>query len=304
MLANLRSGLLQSGHVCVILTTSSSSDSRQEKGHCLKLRHQGHKIRWKAIVKRVLYSHYNRKQINRCLNDVQPELIHYHIGPLLDDAFGHLLNTSLPSVLTLHSVIDQKLFAHSTEKRFIVDLLNRVEEIVCVSAAVEKTLKRFARPGAAVKVIPNGVSVERSVYVNRRKERQVLFAGRLWEIKGLDILIRALADLHDIRLLVAGDGPERERLLHLIEQLHLSNIVLLGDVNRSQLQRFMQESSVLVVPSRSEGLGMVALEAMTCGCPVIAFDVGGLKEIIINGKNGLLVPPENTEALAKAIEMY
>jgi len=303
MVTHLLTGIARRGHICAVLTTESSAGNRHDVVQCFKIRHQGHKHRFKAAVKRVLHTAHNKKQINRVLKDCQPDLIHFHIGPLLDDGFKHLLESSLPCVLTLHSVIQPDFFAHVQEKRFIIDLVNRVGYIVCVSEAVATALNQFTGLKAPLEVIPNGIPVEIPVPRYRRKDRQLLFAGRLWRSKGLDILIRALAALKDIRLLIAGDGPEHDRLLHMAQQLKGSDIELLGNIAPIQLQRLMLESTALVVPSRFEGLGLVALEAMSCGCPVIASDVGGLKEIIVDGQNGLLVPPEDPDSLAKAIQI-
>lgn len=303
MVANLHAGLAQYGYFCAVLTTASSASNSRNIILCFNIRHQGHKKRWKASVKRVLHTAYNKKQIDRVLKDCQPDLIHFHIGPLLDDGFKHLLESSLPCVMTLHSVIQQDFFAHVQEKRFIIDLVNRVGYIVCVSEAVATALNHFTGLKAPLEVIPNGIPIEIPVPKYRRKDRQLLFAGRLWRSKGLDILIRALVVLKDIRLLIAGDGPEHDRLLHMAQQLKGPDIELLGNIEPIQLQRLMLESTALVVPSRFEGLGLVALEAMSCGCPVIASDVGGLKEIIVDGQNGLLVPPEDPDSLAKAIQV-
>ena len=129
------------------------------------------------------------------------------------------------------------------------------------------------------------------------------YLGRLSEEKGLDYLILALALVREsfpsIKLLVAGTG-ERERFLkRMVEENKLiDHITFLGFLENSF--HLLNQIDLLVVPSRSEGFGMIALEGIAMGVPVIASQVGGLKEILADGV-GVLVPPRNEKSLANAI---
>lgn len=124
--------------------------------------------------------------------------------------------------------------------------------------------------------------------------------GRLVEIKGHDTLLAALAHVPGVALDIVGDGPLRSQLEADIERSKLGDRVrLLGRI--APAGPVLDAASVVVVPSRGEGFGMVALEAMERGRAVIASRVGGLPEIVADGETGLLVPPDDPQALAAAI---
>jgi glycosyltransferase involved in cell wall biosynthesis len=129
------------------------------------------------------------------------------------------------------------------------------------------------------------------------------FLGSLNASKGVDTLIAASAQLahkHPVRLVVAGDGPLRAEL---DREASLSGvpIAVLGRLPAADVPRFLAAVDVLAVPSYDEGLPRVVLEAMAMGIPVVASSVGGIPEAIEHEKTGLLIPPSNPTALAKAL---
>jgi glycosyltransferase involved in cell wall biosynthesis len=133
------------------------------------------------------------------------------------------------------------------------------------------------------------------------------FAGRLVREKGTDVLLRAMAlvrrRLPDARVVLAGDGPERENLLHLARDLELGDAVsFLGHVEHGDLERHLAVAWVQAVPSTwEEPFGIVAAEAMMRGTAVVASDSGGLSEIVEHGRTGARVAPGSPEALAEAL---
>jgi len=135
----------------------------------------------------------------------------------------------------------------------------------------------------------------------------VAFAGRLVREKGADLLVRAFskiaAQIPAARLLLAGDGPERERLNRLIADLGLSSsVAMLGHLPRLEIERHFASAWVQVVPSRwAEPFGLVAAEAMMRGTAVVASASGGLTEVVRGGETGLLVAPGDVDALAQAL---
>jgi glycosyltransferase involved in cell wall biosynthesis len=135
----------------------------------------------------------------------------------------------------------------------------------------------------------------------------VAFAGRLVREKGVDILLRAFAKtagkVPSARLLIAGDGPERERIKLLISELSLSsNVTLLGHLPNPEFDEDFNGAWVQVVPSLwHEPFGITAVEAAMRGTAVVASGSGGLREIVEDGKSGFLVPPGDVEALAEKL---
>ncbi|MFI5323068.1 MAG: glycosyltransferase family 4 protein [Thermodesulfobacteriota bacterium] len=137
----------------------------------------------------------------------------------------------------------------------------------------------------------------------------VVFAGRLVREKGVNILLRAFVkitrQLPSVKLLIAGDGPEREKLDLLISELNLSSYVTFhGHLSLLDIDKTFSGAWVQVVPSVwAEPFGITAVEAMMRGTAIIASDSGGLREIIENGKSGILVPPGDADALADKLMM-
>lgn len=176
--------------------------------------------------------------------------------------------------------------------------------IVANSAATKEQLTAGGIEGA--EVVWNGVPI-----APRRAPLSsiptVVFAGRLVPEKGLDTLLRAFAQIlpsvPGARLLVAGDGPERARIQELVDELKLStDVALLGHVPAAEMDRHFAAAWVQAVPSRwSEPFGLTAVEAMMRGTAVVASGSGGLAEIVRDGETGVLVPPDNVDALASAL---
>lgn len=132
----------------------------------------------------------------------------------------------------------------------------------------------------------------------------VLFAGRLVPEKGVDRLLHALAGVSGApRLLIAGDGPARPSLQSLAQRLRMAHQVeFLGWLPPAEVEAAMDRVGVVAIPSVwPEGFGIVGIEAMAHGRPVVAFDVGGIHEWLRHGETGLLVPPDDTRAFAEAL---
>jgi glycosyltransferase involved in cell wall biosynthesis len=129
----------------------------------------------------------------------------------------------------------------------------------------------------------------------------IVSVGRLVPKKGFDIFLCALADVNSLEARLIGDGPERRALVELARELEIQDRVqFCGAQSHPEVMQAMAQSEMIVVPSRQEPFGMVALEAMALGKPVVASRVGGLPEVL-EGADALLVEPEDSAALADAI---
>jgi glycosyltransferase involved in cell wall biosynthesis len=134
----------------------------------------------------------------------------------------------------------------------------------------------------------------------------VVFIGRLVEIKGLDLLVEAIAGRQDWQLVVAGDGPRRAELERLAEARRI-DARFCGSVGSSRRAELLAAGDALALPSRRlesgrhEGLPLVLLEAMGAGLPVVAAETGGIVELVADGANGLLVPPDDPASLGLAL---
>ncbi|AJC71445.1 glycosyl transferase family 1 [Thermococcus guaymasensis DSM 11113] len=151
-----------------------------------------------------------------------------------------------------------------------------------------------------VSLVPNGVDVEfiRSVPPDEL-ESDVIFVGRLIPEKGVDLLLKVLVkvkeELPDVRAVIVGDGPERGRLELIARNLGLEkNVLFMGFLPYERVIALMKASKVFVLPSRREGFGMVVLEAMACGLPVVTLNapMNAARFLVENGKSGFVVKTE------------
>lgn len=164
------------------------------------------------------------------------------------------------------------------------------------------------KPDVPVEVIPNGVDVELfrpRVSATGDGPLQLLFVGRLTRQKGVDVLIKSLHLIKEevsIEAQMVGDGDKRSELEMLVKQLGLKDrVTFLGWRTREEIPTYYQRADIFVLPSRDEGMPNVVLEAMACGLPVIATRIAGNEELVREGETGLLVPCENSLALAQAL---
>jgi len=185
--------------------------------------------------------------------------------------------------------------------------------ILSVSQAVQNVwLQHFPQSEPKCEVVPGGVDVDTILphAVDRLTARQrwslpvdapvALCVARLVEDKGVDNLLRALVQAPEWFALIVGEGPQREALLRLASDLGVGERVRWTGFLPT-LNRVWSACDVAVLPSRREGLGLFALEAMAAEKPVIASSTGGLAEVVVPDETGWLVPPNDPLALANAL---
>ena len=191
--------------------------------------------------------------------------------------------------------------------RFIIGGCNRV---VTVSEDLkQKLLALCPDVGGKAEVIPMGVQrCEAVKNIQSELKKKILFIGRLTEVKGVDVLLKAAQQISGAQLLIAGDGEQRNRLETLAQNLSV-NAKFLGQVEATRRDRLLSSCATIVIPSRvladgrTEGTPVVCLEAMAAGLPVVASGVGGLAEVIIDSHNGLLFESGNHAMLAEKLKL-
>ncbi len=177
-------------------------------------------------------------------------------------------------------------------------------QVVAVSAFTQ-TLARQHYP-VPIRVIPNGVAVQRLRPTQIRVHRppQVVFAGRFVPQKNPLMLVRALARVRDLawRAVLLGDGPLRPQVQQAIRQAGLTDrFVLPGWVQPAEVLAHFDQSDLLFMPSRSEGLPVVGVQALAKGLAIVAGRAGGLVDVVVPDENGALLDPDDEDGFAAAL---
>ena len=255
------------------------------------------------------------------------DLIHSHYW--LSGRVGIALsqNWKVPHVTTFHTLAKTKLQARAGESE--TDLRVSVErrvmrsaDAIIVSTAQERDdlARLYQTSPHKVRIIPAGVDLGLFQPLDKnharkelglREKKVILYVGRIEPLKGLDILLNAVAmleDTSDTRLLIVGGKPgldkELDRLKLLANQLGIADFVTFtGALGQTELPKYYSAADVFVLPSYSESFGLVALEAMACGTPVVVSRVGGLKTFVKDGETGYLIPWRCPEPFAQRIEV-
>jgi len=204
-------------------------------------------------------------------------------------------------------------------RHFAATALKGAAAVICISADNEQ-LVRAMFPAHVDKIVRmrNGYNpdifhpqaLDRAEVLARHGidcagREVILFAGKMTRFKGVDVLMKAAA-IYESRLkntitVLAGDGEEREDLEAMAAELGLSRVVFIGSVAQDELAKLYCIADISLVPSRREPFGLVAVEAMGCGTPVVATNQGGLPDFV-DDSVGALVNPEDAVDLARGIE--
>jgi glycosyltransferase involved in cell wall biosynthesis len=189
-------------------------------------------------------------------------------------------------------------------------VLNSSSQIIAISEDIKRRAREDLQCHKDVEVIHYGLDTPRFEELSRSElglpegEVVLITIGRLIKRKALDQLLMALAELGHPgpRLLIIGEGPEEKPLRDLAERLRLSSQVqFLGAIWGARKFQYLAASDVFVLPSAHEGFGLVFLEAMHCGLPVVATSSGGQTDFLKDGETGFLVPVGDVSALADGI---
>jgi D-inositol-3-phosphate glycosyltransferase len=265
----------------------------------------------------------------RALTGASYDLIHSHywlsgrLGLLFADRWG------VPMVSTFHTLAQLKNRVAETaaerEQAVRYEIERRTmagsDRIVALTAVDRQQMLRHYGQQAPIAVIPGGVDLERFSPLPKSAARErlglragqkvVLFVGRIQRLKGLEVLLRAFARLQelDAELLIVGGRPgtthesrEISRLQHLAGKLGIAERTrFVGAVPHEELPLYYSAADVSVMPSSYESFGLVAVESLACGTPVVATRVGGLTSIVRDGETGLLVPWRDADLFAERL---
>jgi len=288
----------------------------KERNETLAYRGDMHKQVKKSIGKAFLFYSFLRKwkrATKKLVQEINPDIVHAHWlipgGYVTRKALGK----EPPLFMSMHGtdvfLIDKMRIAQRLAKKAI----HSAHNLHFVSEELRSIVeRRYGDVGGRDFVLPMVFGLESfsRAASKPRETNRILFVGRLMEVKGVDVLIKAFSkflendSLSDYALDIVGDGPELDSLLHLARQEQIEEkIVFHGSKQRNEIADFYANADLFVLPSKTtalgekEGLGLVVLEAMMSGVPVIGTDCGGIKETIEHGKTGIIVAENDVDAL-------
>jgi phosphatidylinositol alpha-mannosyltransferase len=247
---------------------------------------------------------WSRRPVRHLLATFGPDVVHTHQPTAPSTGLWATLEARAPVVGTFHS--------GATRARLYdvaAPLLRRAADRLTIRIAVSERAAAFerARIGGTFRIVPNGVDVSRFVGAKAADlgpGRKLLFVGRLDERKGFPIAVRAFGALatarEDLHLVVVGDGPDRAVLDALPVHLR-ARVAMLGHVPNEELPEIAVACDAFLGPAvGGESFGVVLIEAMAAGLPVIASAIPGYDEVVTHDVDGVLVPPRDPDALATA----
>ncbi|MDE5876024.1 MAG: glycosyltransferase [Muribaculaceae bacterium] len=254
-----------------------------------------------------LSNHKLRKLLKIAIDKFgKPNIIHGHFTDIGAITAHEAKRLGIPCIVTEHSSSLNLDILSPRTTYFAKRAYSNATTIISVSKRLRKRLKQHF--GIDSTVVPNVVDVESIKFSHKthttKNKVHFVATGSLLQLKGHDLLIASFANLprDTAELIIIGEGPERKNLEIQINSLHLEdNVKLVGFKNRNEISEIYSKADCFVLASRRETFGVVYIEAMLAGLPVIATRCGG-PEDFVHENNGLLIETESVEELSKALK--
>jgi phosphatidylinositol alpha-mannosyltransferase len=264
------------------------------------------RIPYQGTVAPISFSPGSYRMVGEALRSFGPDVVHAHEPFVPSTSMFATLRARVPVVATFH--------AHAERSGLLTlaaPVLRPVWKRLRVRMAVSEAAAGFvsARFGDGIRIVPNGCDVETFARAAPAEHlppgRRLLWVGRLDPQKGFPVAVEAFAELapefEDLILVVAGDGRDRDAVARLRPDVQ-ARVVMLGSVPHERLPRYHAAAHVFVAPALGqESFGMVLVEAMAAGLPVVASDIAGYREVLRDDMEGILVPPGRPQLLASGI---
>jgi phosphatidylinositol alpha-mannosyltransferase len=291
----------------VWIITSKYGKERENEGNIIRLG-TGWAFPTNGSIGRVTLGWRFKQQARAVLDEQRFDILHFH------EPFVPFLS---PTVLQASRTVNIGTFhafggfspSYWVGRRFAGDLASRLHGRIAVSGAARHFISRYF-PGE-YRIIPNGVELDRFERAEPYEQLRdgvlnILFVGRLEERKGLIHLLKAYHRLRkrrvDARLLVVGAGPKLREYRRYVGLRGIRDVEFLGRVTDEEKARYFASADVFCAPATGqESFGIVLLEAMAAGVPIVASDIHGYKQVVQRGVQGLLVEPRKPRALAAAL---
>lgn len=261
-------------------------------------------------IARITLSPRAYRWIKQILQKEQFDIVHLHEPLMPVICLVTLRHSKSINIGTFHAYRESN-FAYLAGKPVLKPFIVKLHGRIAVSQPARDLVAKYF-PGE-YRIIPNGIDAEtfggehvQPLPQYSDGKTNVLFVGRIEKRKGLKHLLSAwhaiTAQYPDTRLIVVGEGELRQEMEAFARERRLRNVVFVGYVPNNELPRYYRTAHIFCAPSTGfESQGIVLLEAMAAGRPIVASDIAGYRTVITNGQEGLLVPPADEAALAAAI---
>src|SRR3989344_338565 len=257
------------------------------------------KLTYKCSISEMLsYINQARKVLPKIVNEFKPEIVHIFFTLPSGLLVFHPSLRKIPYVVSVRGSDvperspDRFKLMYTLMLPFANRIWNKAKKVVCNSEDLKEEVLSL-NSKLEIEVIPNGIDTKKFAPNPLEKrswkgEKTILYVGRLIPLKQIDLLIKHLPKLDNVKLRIVGSGVERDNLKKLAEDLNIKNRVeFIGEVSYDNIQREYQKADVYVQLSKVEGMSNTILEAMSCGLPVITTNVGGVNSFV-NG-NGFII---------------
>src|SRR5437660_6958385 len=305
---HLAAGLRRRGHDVTVLAPCSDKELAEADHDFIRVG-RPFPIPMHGSVARITVSLHLTNRIKHYVRDGGFDVIHYHeplmpVLPVTALRFSQTVNVG-----TFHAFARSNV-GYYYGKPLLKRYVRRLNARIAVSVPAKEFVEHYF-PGE-YRVVPNGIDVQR--FRNQPPlpefadgKCNILFVGRLEYRKGLGYLLRAFAQLKRsypaIRLIIVGDGPLRRWYGNFIARKQLEDVVTAGYVSSDELPRYYASADIFCSPATGdESFGIVLLEAMASGKPIVATDIAGFRHVLTKRREGLLVEPKNKRQLATVLE--
>ncbi len=250
--------------------------------------------------------------IGRIYDAFSPDIIdcQSHLFVTTLESLREAKKRGLPSVITVRGVMAKRdLVVNSAQKLYLYTLASRAFKeatlVRCLTRSDAAEVARYGCPQEKIRVIPNFVDTE-AFRPSGEEGDHILWYGRFVEEKGVANLVEAGQSVIEkdpsASFILAGDGPLRDEVASMVAQRGLAkSFSMPGKVDRAGLLPLLREASIVVLPSLKEGMPFSLLEAMSSGKAVVASDIPGINDVVVDGETALLVPPCDPRSLAGAM---
>jgi len=291
----------------VWIITSKYGRERESEGHVIRLG-TGWAAPTNGSIGRVTLGLRFKQQARELLARHPFDILHFH-EPLVPFLSPTMLDASQTVNIGTFHAFGGFSPSYWIGQRFAGGLADKLDGRIAVSGAARHFINRYF-PGD-YRIIPNGVDLDHFTGAQPYEELRdgtlnILFVGRFEERKGLIDLLKAYHRLRkrkvDARLLVVGDGPKRREYRRFVGLRGIRDVEWLGRVSDDEKVRYFASADIFCAPNTGqESFGIVLLEAMAAGVPIVASDIHGFKRVVERNVQGLLVEPKNHRALAAAL---